>query len=91
MLRSGQGPIKPFKGDADHWDFLAIGWGLGLEKLSPEELADFADWYCLCGEGSHSPDNLKQQRLRFKRAREEALELEESQNEKSKSERGQSE
>jgi hypothetical protein len=81
MLRCGQGPIKPFKGDADHWDFFAIGWGLGLEKLSPEELADFADWYCLCGERSHNADNLKQQRLRFKKAREEALELEQSQNE----------
>lgn len=73
MLRCGQGAIKPFKGDVDHWDFFATGWGLGLEKLSPEELADFADWYCLCGEKSHSADNLKQQRLRFKRAREDAL------------------
>jgi len=74
MLRCGQGPIKPFKGDADHWDFFATGWGLGLEKLSPEELADFADCYCLCGEERHNADNLKQQRLRFKKAREEALE-----------------
>jgi hypothetical protein len=72
-LRCGQGPIKSFKGDADHWDFFATGWGLGLENLSPEELADFADWYCLCGRKSHNADNLKQQRLRFKRAREDAL------------------
>jgi hypothetical protein len=60
MLRCGQGPIKPFKGDADHWDFFSIGWGLSLESLSPEELADFADWYCLCGERNHNADNLKQ-------------------------------
>lgn len=78
MLRCGQGPIKPFKGDADHWDFIKTGWGLGLENLSPEELADFADRYCLCGERNHNADNLKQQRLRFKKAREEALEMKKS-------------
>lgn len=75
-LRCGQGPIKPFKGDADHSDFFATGWGLGLEKLSPEELADFADCYCLCGKETHNADNLKQQRLRFKKARESALDPE---------------
>ena len=75
MLRCGQGPIKPFKGDADRWDLFAAGWGLGLEQLSPEELADFADWYCFCGGKEHNADNLKQQRLRFKKAREKQLTL----------------
>jgi len=73
LHRCEQGPIKAFKIDADHWDFIALGWGLGLEKLSPEELADFADWYCPCGGKSHDADNLKQLRLRFKKARDEVL------------------
>jgi hypothetical protein len=73
MLRCGQGPIKPFKGDTDHWDFFALSWGLGLENLTSEELADFADAYCLCGSTRHKADNLKQQRIRFRKAREDAL------------------
>lgn len=71
MLRCNQGPVKPFKGGregTDHWDFFLVGWGLGLEKLSPEELADFCDKHCLCGSDNHNPDNLKQQRIRFKKA-----------------------
>jgi uncharacterized protein YdcH (DUF465 family) len=71
VLRCDQGPVKPFKGGqdgTDHWDFLVMGWGLGLQNLSPEELADFADNYCLCGRKDHNPDNLKQQRLRVKKA-----------------------
>lgn len=57
--------MKPFKIDADHWDLIALGWGLGLEKLSPEELADFADWYCPWGKKNHNADNLKQLRFTF--------------------------
>lgn len=71
ILRCDQGPVKPFKGGregTDHWDFLMMGWGLGLQNLSLEELADFADEYCLCGRKNHNPDNLKQQRLRVKKA-----------------------
>jgi hypothetical protein len=70
-LRCNQGPLKPFKGGrygTDHWDFLVMGWGLGLEKLTPEELADFANEHCLCGSNNHSPDNLKQQRIRVSKA-----------------------
>ncbi|PYV66798.1 MAG: hypothetical protein DMG96_41290 [Acidobacteria bacterium] len=78
ILRCGGGRPKPFKGGAkgtDHWDFFAMGWGLGLEhlNLTPEELADFANLYCICGSTEHDADNLKQQRLRFKRARENAM------------------
>jgi hypothetical protein len=54
------------------WSRLKNG-ELGLEKLSPEELADFADWYCPCGKKNHNADNLKQLRLRFKKAREKTL------------------
>ena len=70
-LRCEVGQVKPFKGGqsgTDHSDFFLIGWGLGLENLSLEELADFADQYCICGGTEHSPDNLKQQRIRFKQA-----------------------
>lgn len=83
QLRCGAGPIKPFTIDMDHWDFFAAGWGLGLERLSPEELADFADWYCICGGTEHNADNLKQQALRFKKARKEALDFEKEWSEQS--------
>jgi hypothetical protein len=78
ILRCKEGRLKPFKGGArgtDHWDFFAMGWGLGLEQLTPEELADFANLYCICRSTEHDADNLKQQRLRFKKARAKALKL----------------
>ena len=51
---------------------------LGLQSLSPEELADFADEYCLRGRTDYSPDNLKQQRLRVKKALEGSMAASES-------------
>lgn len=65
-LRCGQ-RIQPFKGDLEHSSMFQTMWGLGLEKLSPEELADVFDWYCPCGSKEHDPEALKKQRNRFKR------------------------
>lgn len=70
-LRCEVGPVKPFKGGqggTDHSDFFLTGWDLGLKSLSLDELADFADQHCFCGGTEHTPDNLKQQLIRFKQA-----------------------
>lgn len=65
--RFSQGPMKPAKGDPDHSDLLEMGLDMGLDKLSPEELADFFDTFCPCGK-IHDPDALKKQRLRTRKA-----------------------
>ncbi|HVB55208.1 MAG TPA: hypothetical protein VNE63_02090 [Candidatus Acidoferrales bacterium] len=65
QLRCGRGPLLPFKGDSDHSSMFGALWGLGIEKLAPEELADFFDLYCPCGREGHDPDALKKQRTRF--------------------------
>lgn len=64
-LRHSKGPISPSKFDAIHSDIFACGLGMGLEKLTPEELADFFEMHCWCGE-EHDPDSLKKQRARRK-------------------------
>lgn len=53
-----------FKFDSDHIQLLQAGSHLGLESLSPEELADCFDALCLCGR-SHDPDNLRKLRTRL--------------------------
>jgi len=68
QLRCGQGPIEPFKGNVEHWSMFELLWGMGLEKLTPEELAIFFDKYCPCDSETHAPDTLKKLRARFKRA-----------------------
>lgn len=64
-LRCGQ-RIRPFKGDLEHSNMFQTMWGFGLEKLNPEELAYFFDWYCPCGSKEHDPEALRKQRNRFK-------------------------
>jgi hypothetical protein len=65
--RVGQGPMKPAKGDPDHSDLLEMGLDMGLDRLTPEELADFFDAFCPCGK-IHDADALKKQRLRTRKA-----------------------
>jgi hypothetical protein len=67
LRRFSQGPMKPAKGDPDHSDLLEMGLEMGLDKLSPEELADFFDAFCPCGK-IHDADALKKQRLRTRKA-----------------------
>jgi len=59
--------VTPFKIDPDHWTLFEIGFDLGLNKLSSEELADCFDAVCPCGR-SHDADALKKQRTRFRAA-----------------------
>lgn len=66
-IRSGRGPLKPFKADMRHIALLEMGLALGLDKLSPDELADCFDAVCACGK-EHSADALKKQRARLKKA-----------------------
>lgn len=61
-------PIRPFKGNLDHQSMFENFWGFGVEKLSPDELADFFDQFCPCGCEGHDPDALKKHRTRFKRS-----------------------
>jgi hypothetical protein len=67
QLSCGKGPIQPFKGNPYHSEMLTIVWGLGIEKLTPEELAIFFDSFCPCG-SEHDPDALKKQRARFQKS-----------------------
>ena len=60
-------PVKPFKIDPNHWTLFEIGFDLGLNKLSSEELADCFDAVCPCGR-IHDADALKKQRARFRTA-----------------------
>jgi hypothetical protein len=55
-----------FKCDFDHWQMFVVLWSLGIEELTPEELADFFDWFCYCGE-EHSAEGLKKQRGRLQK------------------------
>ena len=67
QLRCGR-RIRPFKGNPEHWDMFQNFWGFGLEKLTPEEMADVFDLYCPCDCGGHDPDALKKHLGRFKKA-----------------------
>ncbi|HET9305794.1 MAG TPA: hypothetical protein VFO46_07195 [Candidatus Sulfotelmatobacter sp.] len=67
QLRCGK-PIRPFKGNLEHQNMFESFWGLGIEKLTPEELADFFDQFCPCGNEGHDPDALKKHRSRFARS-----------------------
>jgi hypothetical protein len=75
QLRCGKGPIRPFKGNLEHSNMFETLWGLGIELLTQEELADFFDEYCPCGIDAHDPDALKKQRARFKRVLQKAVAL----------------
>lgn len=66
QLRCGKGPIQAFKGNLDHSTMFQTLWGFGIEKLGPEELADFFDRFCPCSCEGHSADALKNQRARFR-------------------------
>jgi hypothetical protein len=67
QLRCGK-PIRPFKGNLEHQSMFESFWGFGLERLSPDELADFFDQFCPCAREGHDPDALKKHRARFARA-----------------------
>jgi len=58
--------LGKFKRDFDHWLMFVILWSLGIEELTPEELADFFDWFCHCG-NEHSAEGLKKQRRRLQK------------------------
>lgn len=66
-LRCGKGPIQPFKGDTEHSEMFQGFWGFGIEKLAPEELAEFFDAYCPCGR-DHDAKSLANQKRRLARA-----------------------
>jgi hypothetical protein len=61
-------PIRHFKGNLEHQSMFEGLWGFGIERLSPEELANFFDQFCPCGSEGHDPDALKKHRARFKRS-----------------------
>lgn len=67
QLRCGK-PIRPFKGNLEHQGMFENFWGFGIERLSPEELADFFDQFCPCANEGHEPDALKKHRARFARS-----------------------
>jgi len=71
QVRCGKGPVQHFKNATkdglEHSTMFEILWGLGLEKFTPEELADFFDSYCPCGSDGHDPEALKKQRDRFRK------------------------
>jgi len=60
----GKGGIKPTKGDYDHSGLFLIGFSMGLNDLTAEELADCFEELCPCGK-LHDADALKKQRSRF--------------------------
>lgn len=62
-----QKTVKAFKIDPDHWTLFEIGFDLGLDELSSEDLADCFDTVCPCG-CTHDADALKKQRARFRTA-----------------------
>jgi hypothetical protein len=67
-LRCGRGPVKRFRGELQHNSIFQFGIGLGLECLTPEELAYLFDEHCPCGcvvKEGHSPDGLYRLRKRF--------------------------
>jgi hypothetical protein len=66
-LRCKRGPILPFKGNLEHSNIFESFWGLGIERLTEEELADFFDKYCPCGLEAHDPNALTKHRRRFEK------------------------
>jgi hypothetical protein len=64
--RFNLGGLKPPKGDLEHFQMFEIGFDLGLNELSAEQLADCFDELCPCGNEIHDPDSLKKQRQRFR-------------------------
>ena len=53
-----------FKTNLDHFDLMIAGLDLGIEMLSPEELADCFDELCPCGK-EHDPELLAKLRKRI--------------------------
>jgi hypothetical protein len=53
------------KFDREHWTLIMWALDMGVEKLTQEELADFANDMCLCGSKQHSPENLRKLRTRI--------------------------
>jgi hypothetical protein len=64
--------MMPFRVDPDHLTLFEIGFDLGLNELSSEELADCFDAVCPCGR-SHDADSLKKQRGRLRVAIDRAI------------------
>jgi hypothetical protein len=58
--------IPQFKVDETHSDLIELGFGLGLPKLSAEELADCFNSVCPCGK-EHDADAMKKQRSRVQK------------------------
>jgi hypothetical protein len=56
-----------FKTDVDHFDLMIAGLDLGLESVTPNELADCFDALCPCGK-EHDPENLEKLRERIDKA-----------------------
>lgn len=63
-LQFGQGPLAKTKANLDHLNIFEFGLGLGLERLTADELAEFFDAVCWCGQ-EHDADGLKKQRQRI--------------------------
>lgn len=58
---------KPsFRTDLEHAEMFELEFGLGLEKLTEEQLAECFDALCGCGK-THSSDALRKYRKRFAR------------------------
>ena len=53
-----------FKTDVDHFDLMTAGLDLGIERLTPLELASCFDELCPCG-GPHFPEHLAKLRARI--------------------------
>lgn len=64
-------PLKNFKlkFSWDHFGIMTHGFDFGLDKLTPDELAECLDEICPC-EQWHSPEYLKKLRIRIKQASE---------------------
>src|ERR1700676_3172058 len=75
-LVHGHGPIVQFKGNRTHAEIIELGFGLGLDKLTGDELADCLEEVCPCG-NDHDADALKKKmatvRKQLKTASEERL------------------
>lgn len=65
--------VLPFKVHEIHSDLMELGFGLGLRKLSAEELADCFSQLCPCGK-QHDADAMKKQRRRVHKQLQAALE-----------------
>jgi hypothetical protein len=58
------------KYDREHRNLIMMGLDFGIENLTAEELADFANDECPCGSRDHAPENLRKLRSRVLAARE---------------------